>query len=71
MSSSKKKTVSPDILDWDAINWHEKEKIVDNLQKQIYHAMSENNSKKVRNLQRMLIYSDSTLLLAIKKSYPN
>jgi len=67
MSSSKKKTVSPDILDWDAINWHDKEKIVDNLQKRIYRAMSENNSKKVRNLQRMLIYSDSTLLLAIKR----
>jgi len=56
-----------DTTDWTAIKWHKAEKYVDKLQNRIYRAESENNSRKVRNLQRMLLHSDATLLLAIKK----
>jgi RNA-directed DNA polymerase len=56
-----------DTTDWNAIKWHKVEKYVDKLQKRIYHAESENNSRQVRNLQRILIHSNATLLLAIKK----
>ncbi|MDR2829653.1 MAG: reverse transcriptase N-terminal domain-containing protein [Methanobrevibacter sp.] len=43
------------------------EKYVNNLQKQIYHAESVNEPRKVRNLQRMLINSKAVLCLAIRK----
>ena len=57
----------PYTTDWNSINWKKTYKYVDKLQKRIYHAESENNSRKVRNLQRMLMNSKAILLLAIKK----
>lgn len=53
--------------DWSSINWYKIEKHVDKLQKRIYHAESTGDTRKVRNLQRILLHSDSALLLAIKK----
>jgi len=67
MKTSQTKAAFPDITDWDAINWYKTEKYVDKLQKRIYRAESENNSRKVRNLQRMLVHSNAALLLAIKR----
>lgn len=55
------------ITDWTDINWSKIEKYVDKLQKRIYRAENEGNHYKARNLQRLLIHSDSTLLLAIKR----
>lgn len=52
---------------WGSINWNKVRKYVDKLQKRIYHAESMNDSRKVRNLQRMLANSNAALLLAIKK----
>lgn len=57
----------PDATDWSSINWYKVEKYVDKLQKRIYRAASVKNTRKVRDLQRMLLYSDSALLLAIKR----
>ena len=57
----------PDITNWNDINWHKSIKYVDKLQKRIYRATKENNPRKVKNLQRMLIYSKAALLLAIKR----
>jgi len=53
--------------DWNNINWHKIIKYVDKLQKRIYLAKSENNTRKVRNLQRILIHSKAVLLLAIRR----
>jgi RNA-directed DNA polymerase len=61
----------PDITDWNAINWHKAIKYVDKLQKRIYRAVSLNDFRKARGLQRMLMRSNAALLLAIKNSYPN
>ena len=71
MKTSQTKSAFPDVTDGNAINWYKIEKYVDKLQKRIYRAECENNFRKVRNLQRMLLYSNAVLLLGIKKSYPN
>lgn len=60
-------TSFPDNTDWNAIKWHKIEKYVDKLQKQIYRAVSENDFRKVRHLQIILINSESALLLAIRR----
>ena len=52
-------STTSDITDWTDISWSRIEKYVDKLQKRIYRAENEKNSYKVRNLQRLLIYSDS------------
>ncbi|MBQ6448969.1 MAG: group II intron reverse transcriptase/maturase [Bacillus sp. (in: Bacteria)] len=53
--------------DWSSINWHKAEKYVDKLQKRIYHAESIGDSRKVRDLQRMLIRSESAKVIAVKR----
>jgi RNA-directed DNA polymerase len=53
--------------DWPSISWYKVEKYVDKLQKRIYHAESIGDSRKVRNLQRILIRSESAILMAVKR----
>ena len=55
------------VTDWSCINWYKVEKYVDKLQKRIYHAESIGDSRKVRNLQRILVRSESTILMAVKR----
>jgi len=57
----------PDTTDWNSINWKKVIKYVDKLQKRIYHAESNGDFRKVRDLQRMLINSKAALLLAIRR----
>ena len=66
-NNSFEETSLPDITDWTAIKWHKVEKYVDKLQKQIYHAESEKDFRKVRHLQIILISSKAVLLLAIRR----
>ena len=65
--TSQTKAAFPDVTDQNTINWYKTEKYVDKLQKRIYRAECENNSRKVRNLQRMLLHSNAALLSAIKR----
>ena len=60
-------SASPDVTDWDSINWRKNEKYVDRLQKRIYRATSMKKFRKVGRLQRMLGNSKATLSLAIRK----
>ena len=53
--------------DWSSINWYKVEKYVDKLQKRIYHAESIGDSRKVRDLQRILVRSESAILMAVKR----
>lgn len=53
--------------DWSCINWYKVEKYVDKLQKRIYHAESIGDSRKVRDLQRILVRSTSAILIAVKR----
>jgi RNA-directed DNA polymerase len=60
-------SIFPDTTDWNAINWYKAIKYVDKLQKRIYRAVSLNNFRKARGLQRMLMRSNAALLLAIRR----
>jgi len=66
-NNSFEETSFPDTTNWTAIKWHKVEKYVDKLQKQIYRAVSEENFRKVRHLQIMLVNSKAALLLAIRR----
>lgn len=52
---------------WSSLKWNRIEKYVSKLQKRIFRAEREGDSHKVRDLQRMLVYSESALLLAIRR----
>ena len=60
-------STTPYVTDWSCVKWNKVEKYVSKLQKRIFRAEREGDSHKVRDLQRMLVYSDSALLMAIKK----
>lgn len=60
-------STTPCTTDWSSIDWYKIEKYVNKQQMRIYHAERQGDSRKVRDLQRLLIHSNSTLLLAIKK----
>ena len=57
----------PDTVDWKSIKWYKVNRHVDSLQKRIYRASKNNDKKKVRDLQRQLMRSNSCLLKAINK----
>ena len=57
----------PDTTDWKNIKWNKINRHVDSLQKRIYRASKNNDKKKVRDLQRQLMRSNSCLLTAINR----
>ena len=57
----------PDATDWKSIKWYKVNRHVDSLQKRIYRASKDNDKKKVRDLQRQLMRSNSALLKAINR----
>ena len=60
-------STTPNTTDWENINWYSVEKSVDKIQKRIYEAELNGNSRQVRNLQRLLYRSHNTLLLAVRR----
>lgn len=57
----------PITTDWSSINWNKPNRHVTSLQRRIYRASRENNKKKVRDLQRQLMRSNSSLLISIRR----
>ena len=55
------------VTSWSDIDWKKTQKYVDKQRFRIFRAEHENNNRKVRNLQRMLVRSSSALLIAIKR----
>lgn len=53
--------------DWQTLPWKEIERTVFRLQKRIYQATSEDDVKRVHNLQRLLLQSWSARLLAVRR----
>jgi len=53
--------------EWNTIDWTKVEKIVFKLQKRIYKAERSGNKKLVRQLQRLLLKSQSAKLLAVRR----
>ena len=64
---SKTKSAMPLIMDWSQINWQKINAYIEKLQMRIYHAEKEGDKRKVRDIQRMLMNSQSALLLSIRR----
>ncbi|MBY0134405.1 reverse transcriptase N-terminal domain-containing protein [Bacillus cereus] len=67
MNTSIKKSALPYITDWNDINWSNIGQYVEKLQQRIYHAERLGKIRKVRELQRLLMRSQATLLLSIRR----
>ena len=52
---------------WTNTDWINVQKYVDKQQRRIYRAESNNDKRKVRDLQRMLVRSSAALKLAIRR----
>ncbi len=55
------------MYEWNTIPWQKLERNVFKLQKRIYQASKRGDSRQVKRLQRLLIKSWSTKILAVKK----
>jgi RNA-directed DNA polymerase len=53
--------------EWNSINWRRTNKVVKNLRQRIFRATRENNWKKVRSLQKLLMRCYSNTLLAVRR----
>ena len=60
-------STSLDIINWSEIDWSKTNKYVIKQQRRIYDAECNNDYRKVRNLQRMLIHSNAAILVAIRR----
>jgi RNA-directed DNA polymerase len=65
--SSNSKAISQPRHGWNAINWADVQKRVFKLQKRIYQASKKGDSKRVHNLQRLLLSSRGAKLLAVRR----
>ncbi|NEU84605.1 group II intron reverse transcriptase/maturase, partial [Nostoc sp. UIC 10630] len=61
------KTLSNQMVEWNAIPWHQLERRVYKLQKRIFQASSRGDTKAVRSLQKTLMRSWSAKALAVRK----
>ena len=52
---------------WSDTDWNKTQKYVDKQRFRIFRAESEGETRKVRDLQRMLVHSPATLKVAIKR----
>jgi len=59
------------MIDWPSVNWKQVEQTVRRLQARIVKALKEKAFRKVKNLQRLLIKSQSARLLAVKRVTTN
>lgn len=67
LSLNIKKSAVPPLTDWNSLNWTKIKRYVEKLQQRIYHAENCGNKRKVRNLQRLLMRSQASLLLSIRQ----
>src|SRR4051795_2003363 len=54
--------------DWNAIDWCKANRLVRNLRQRIFRATRENDLKKVRSLQKLLLRSWSNLVLSVRRA---
>ncbi|NET39870.1 MAG: hypothetical protein F6K19_49275 [Cyanothece sp. SIO1E1] len=53
--------------DWLSVNWRKAHRVVRNLRQRIFKATRQADWSRVRNLQRLLLKSDSNVLLAVRR----
>jgi RNA-directed DNA polymerase len=54
-------------LDWDAVGWRAHEDHVRRLRQRIFKAVQDEDWKKVRNLQKLMLRSRSNTLLSVRQ----
>src|SRR5215471_12936811 len=54
--------------DWNAIDWRKANRLVRNLRQRIFRATRENDLRKVRSLQKLLLRSWSNLVLSVRRA---
>ena len=59
--------VSPQMQNWETINWKKIHAYVKKLRQRIFHAEQLGHKRKIRKLQRLMIRSKGNLLLSIKR----
>lgn len=59
--------VTKETTDWNRVNWHYSNRVVRNLRQRIFRATREQNWKKVRSLQKLLMRCYSNILLAVRR----
>lgn len=62
-----KSAVSPQVQDWELINWKKVHAYVKKLRQRIFRAEQLGQKRKLRKLQRLMIRSKANLLLSIKR----
>lgn len=62
-----KSATTPQIYDWNSINWKKIYRYVRKLRQRIFHAEQLGQTRKVKKLQRLMIRSKANLLLSIKR----
>lgn len=68
MNTTHKTSAIPSLTEWFTIQWKEIEKYVRKLRQRIFRAKQQNQKRKVRKLQRLMLRSKANLLLSIKKA---
>src|SRR3954465_4296564 len=54
--------------DWNAIDWRQANRVVRNLRQRIFRATRENDLRKVRSLQKLMLRSWSNLVLGVRRA---
>ncbi len=54
--------------EWHNLNWRDARRIVRNLRQRIFKATQEDNWRKVRNLQKLMLRSYSNVLLSVRRT---
>ncbi|MCX2829904.1 group II intron reverse transcriptase/maturase [Bacillus pseudomycoides] len=67
MDTAHKASAIPSLTDWFTIHWGEIERYVRKLRQRIFRAKQQNQRRKVRKLQRLMLRSRANLLLSIKR----
>ena len=68
MSDSSRSNGPTEPTDWNAIDWRKTNRLVRNLRQRIFRATRENDLKKVRSLQKLLLRSWSNLVLSVRRA---
>ena len=56
-----------DVLDWDAVDWRQVQDDVRRLRQRIFAASQAGDSKRVRNLQKLMLRSRANALLSVRR----
>src|SRR4051794_22098926 len=68
MSDTRRSNGPPGPTDWNAIDWRKANRLVRNLRQRIFRATRENDLKKVRSLQKLMLRSWSNTVLSVRRA---